>query len=106
MVFLVKDLLVSVLCSDEEGVDAASLEPIAAGTTVIWVPPFKAPPKKKLRALKDYLRKVIDEIDREGEAFWDKLQPDTLEEVKTLQTQFDKAQAKLTQLRKKLRENI
>jgi hypothetical protein len=95
-VFLVKDLLVSVLRPDE------GIEP---HNTICFIPQGEAPASKAtLLALKGNVERVLAEIDREEKMIGEELRPQTLAEVEMLQTAFHEAQDELKRLRAELSE--
>jgi hypothetical protein len=97
MVFIVKDLLVSVLVSDEREVATAGIHP----TTCFLIPPGRdlESIERSLETLKRRLLSALREIDREEQTIGEHLRPRTLEEIDKLQQKFDQAQAELDRLR-------
>lgn len=98
MVYILKDLLVSVLVNDEKGVAPAGLHPT---TCLFNFPPPGEPATMKLllEALKGKLESALLEIDREEEMLDERLQPRTLAQIEILQKKFDRAQVELNRLR-------
>lgn len=94
--FRVKDLLVSVIRSDEESARAAG-----GPSCFFQFSPGEVPANLSLLlgALKDQVASALQEIDREGEPGGQQLQPHTLAQIEMLQSNFDRAQAELNRLR-------
>lgn len=97
MVYIVKDLMVSVLVTDESEVAMAGAHP----TTCFVIPPGRHPERMErlLETLKGRLESALREIDREEETLGEHLRPRTLAEVESLQQKFHRAQAELNRLR-------
>ncbi len=98
MVYILKDLLVSVLVDDEKGVVPAGVHPT---TCLFNFPPPGEPATVALllEALKGKLESALLEIDREEEMIDEQLRPRTLAQIEMLQTKFDRAQVELNRLR-------
>lgn len=95
----VKDLLVSVVRYGEE------IPQDFGGTSCLFIANGEAPSDQtSLLALKGYLERALDEIDREGETFIERMRPRTLAQIEMLQAKFDDAQAELEQLKSGLLE--
>jgi hypothetical protein len=89
MVFIIKDLLVSVVRPDE------GCKP---HNTVCFVPQGQSPVSKAtLLALKDSVERAIAEIDCGEKTPSEELIPHTLAEVEMLQINFDEAQIELNE---------
>ncbi len=98
MVYILKDLLVSVLMSEEKGVTPALGRP----TTCIFDFPRRGEPPTMvglLEALKAQLERALSDLDWEEESIGEQLQPRTLEQIEMLQSNFDRAQDELNRLR-------
>lgn len=106
MVFIVKDLLVSVLVSDdEENAKPAMGHP----TTCLFNFPRPGEPATMaglLEALKAQLERALSEIDREEQMVGERLQPRTLEQIDMLATNLDQAREELERLRTELGNEI
>lgn len=96
--FLIKDLLVSVLRSDEDGVGRVEPEHTSC---ILSFGTGEVPTSMTLllAALKGQLENALNEIDREEKATGEQLLPNTLAQIEMLQTNFDQAQIELNRLR-------
>lgn len=94
--FRVRDLLVSVIKPDKEGVEMAGGPSCFFQFSRGEVPANRA---LLLGALKDQLESALSEIDREEDTIDEQLQPRTLAQIEMLQVNFDRAQVELNRLR-------